>query len=235
VRGNKVIRSKVGFKVLGLCAMVLGLMSLGASAAQALPEWTYKNGSGLFNMGDLLPELKSSLESVRLLVTTKGGTVVSISCTAEEILNTKLKEGGKSTEGSIKFSGCTTQLNGVLSPKCEPFSGSEKGVINTKKLLYLLVLDAGVAAALVEPETGTTLAIIELGATCAVGEEVAVTGEEFLKDCNGEMQVHKVTHLLEDLLPGTISAFGVTASLIGSSNVSLKGTHAGLLWAGLAA
>ena len=228
------IRSRLGLKALLLSGLVLGLMAFSASAAQALPVWMV-NGADL-NNNTLLPEVGGELETTStLLFTTKGGTAVAISCTAATVTEAKLKEAGKTTESRVKFSGCSTKLNGTLSSKCEPFTGASKGVIETNKGLILIVLDAGVAAALVEPETGETLVTIALGETCAIGESVPVTGELFLKDCQNEFATEKVIHLVEQLLSETLKALGQPANLDGSAFIFLKGAHLNAPWSGLPA
>jgi hypothetical protein len=231
------IRSRLGIKALGLCALVLGLMAISASGAQA-SEWYYRTSptGTLTAMGDLLPELTGELENKTgsLLFTTKGGTAVKIECKAGKPEGGKLKEGGKSTEGTVKFSECETWLNGVLTANCEPISGTEKGVVKTKKGLVLVALHETETTALVEPETGTTLLEIELGAKCAIGEVVPVTGELILVDCNKEFTIHKKVHLVQEHATlHELKALGQPATLDGSALIRLAGTHESLEWAGL--
>jgi hypothetical protein len=228
-------RSRLGLRTSCLCVLIFSLMAIGASVAQALPEWTYLTAGGeLRNMGDLLPEVQfSSDPELTLLFTTKGGTKVAISCkTISTSTPIKLREGGKSTEGSLKFTGCITKLNGVTSAGCEPRTGAEKGVIKSKLILLLIVLHEGAPAVLEEPEVGQEMASIELGELCAIGETIPLKGHALWKDCENKFTTHLVTHLWSPLLV-TYEAVGVPASLDGSVFVKLAGAHEGLRWAGL--
>jgi hypothetical protein len=240
------IRSRLGLKALVLSGLVFGLMAFAASGAQA-SEWYYLEGSGatlkLLAMGDLLPTLGATFETGggTLELTTKGGTLLKVNCTALQV-NGKLKEGGKSTEGTVKFSGCEAFLNNETkaSTKCVPETAGTKLVVETKQGLVLVALHEDpvthvvTTTALVEPETGTVDAVFGLGATCSVAEEVEVKGDLTLEDCNNEFTVHKVAHLVKEhkTLHG-LTALGVPATLEGSAFVFLTGVHEGLLWAGL--
>jgi len=186
-------------------------------------------------MGDLLPEVQFSPDSPEMtfLFTTKGGTKVAISCTGISAAGIKLREGGKSTEGTVKFTGCITKLNGVTSANCEPRAGTEKGVIKTRVILLLIVLHEGQPAVLEEPETGQELAKIELSELCSIGETISLEGHGLWKDCEGKFKEHLVTHLWSPLLPTTYKAMGVSAAFDGSFFVKLVGAHVGLRWAGL--
>jgi hypothetical protein len=231
------IRSRLGIKALGLCALVLGLMAISASGAQA-SEWYYRTSptGTLTAMGDLLPLLTGELENQTgsLLFTTKGGTAVKIECRTAKPESGKLKEGGKSTEGTVKFSECEIFLNGTLTANCTPVDGGAIGVIRTKKVLILIALHETETTALVEPETGTTLLEIELGAKCAIGEVVPVTGELILVDCNKEFTKHKKVHLVtEHSTLHELKALGQPATLDGSALIRLAGAHESLEWAGL--
>jgi hypothetical protein len=231
------IRSRFGLKVPILCALLLGLMTVVASGAQA-SEWYFETGGKLLGVGDLLPALEATFETGggTLELTTKSGTLVKVNCTAI-VVNGKLKEGGKSTEGTVKFSNCEVFLNSETkaSTKCVPETSGIKLVIETKKVLLSIALHEGVPTALIAPETGTVISTFGLGAPCSVAEEITVTGDATLEDCAGEFVVHKVSHLWQEhkTLHG-LTALGVPAKLEGSGFVFLKGEgHQGLKWAGL--
>ena len=234
---NLMIRSKVGLKVLGLCAVVLGLMAISASGAQA-SEWYYKKEGKLLAMGDLLPSVGAAFETGggSLLLTTKGGTKLKINCTEISVTG-KLKEGGKSTEGKAKFGNCETFLNEETkaSTKCVPETAGKKLELVTNILLVLVGLHEGVPTAIVEPETGTTLASWSFGEACSVAEFFEVKGELILEDCKGEFSVHKVKHLFQEHKTlHNLTALGVPATLDGSAEYFLTGVgHEGLEWAGL--
>lgn len=234
------IRSKLGLKALTLSALVVGVMAIGASAAQANGDWTYINPSGgalkTFD-SSLVPTIQISTDVAGVLhFETKGGTKVLFLCpTAKLTENVKLLEGGKTSNGKVRFEGCTTDLNGSASKPCEPHNGTEKGVIVTKEGLGLIVLHNSEPAILIEPVTGTLLATIETGEECSIGASVNVNGHVILKDCfnsgAGALE-HKVTHLGEPAgLTGELTALGQPATLLGSVFAFLTGAHENFKWA----
>jgi hypothetical protein len=256
------IRSRLGLKALGLCALLLGLMAF-ASTAQAEPGsyWSLINAKGelikLPGAEDLLPETELEIENKtgELLFTTKSGTKVAILCTA-----VNWDEGGLLiAEGGIKlgrllFKGCITKLNGTTSAACKPKSGgAASGEILTEKFKVLIFLDevGGVKEDYYkilpedkESKASKLLAKLELGLECAIGETVNVEEKTlddgpWLKDCPAEGKTSKeraleyrVEHLLEEALPGTLLALGQPATIDGSLLVRLIGTHLGLKFRG---
>jgi hypothetical protein len=256
------IRSRLGLKALVLSGLVLGLMAFaGSSVAQAEPtaRWGYINPTTktleFFSKTlEASPVIEIENKTASLLFNTKGGTKVAILCTGAEF-----DEGGQlSSEGSIllgriKFTGCVTFLNGALSKPCEPKSASGVGTILTDKgtgliTLHTLIIEEEIekklvkleikdSTVLLKPDEGTRLVKIELGATCAIGEEVPVTGELVIWDCKGNksFETHAVSHLVEEF-PGLhgLVALGQPATLSGSANITLGGVHKGFEWAGLA-
>jgi len=243
------IRSRLGLKALGLCALVVGVMSMSAGAAQAQPnsKWFF-NGAQLAEA--LKPELQATLEnSMGSLLTVLGGKNIHILCTALKlvgatIFNTKeLKEGGQ-TLGKIDFSGCKffelVVAGGATKeiPACEPIAEGVKGLIVSnfvKGLIELHEPSAGVKEGFVKftPDPPATLfTTISLGEECAFGSELRISGSVGLKDCNKEFTVEKVTHLVEPVLQALIVNGGASATLDGSANVSLAGAHVGKTWSG---
>jgi hypothetical protein len=244
-------RSSLGSKALVLCAIVVGLLAFAmAGAAQAEPgaSWGYINPiSGKLELFTKLLEPSTQISELEnktgsLLFTTKGGTKVTILCTGVTI-----DEGGQlGPEGRIllfrlHFTGCVTFLNGTLSKACEPRTGASKGLILSAKAEGLIVLHKLLSGEidpmiLIIPDEKETLATIELGETCAIGESVAVTNHLDLWDCNKEFTVHKVSHLLEEFPElHLMKALGQPALIDGSILVKLTGTHEGYKWAGLPA
>jgi hypothetical protein len=237
------IRSKFGLKAFVLSGLLLGLMAF-ASAAQAETgaKWSLTTAGGVLEAikASLLPTVGGSLETEGILLfTTKGGTKVDILCTEASTEGITLLTEGKTTEGQVKFSKCITKLNGVTTANCEPVTGAEKGVVKTKKGLGLIILHLLTPNGAVEPlfrirpETGTVLATIELGTKCAIGEEVPVAGELFIKDCEGKFAVHQAIHLVEEGPLTSLTALGQPAKLDGSAFIFLTGAHLNLAWAGL--
>src|SRR3954469_22852589 len=113
------IRSRFG--LLGLCAMVLGLMAFSATAAQALPEWLLAEkapGTNLIKF--LAASLGLEKETTPILHTKIAGSTVLYECSTIQAVNAKLLANGAvgEAEGAVKgskvkFGGCITKLNGV--------------------------------------------------------------------------------------------------------------------------
>ena len=226
-------------RLMGLFAIVLGLMAFGATAAQAEPgaHWNV-NGSAI--SGALLPEVQAEEDTDHSTLLTKVGlSKVEILCDTIEFVGVKLHELGRAT-GKILYHECTTKLNGTAAAACTPKSpGQALGLIETNALDALIKLHTtgtGSKVDLLEllPAEGkTAFATLELGATCAIGSKFDITGKVFLKDCTEEGLVEKVKHLFEE---GPLSAllFGANAATIdGSAWGFLVGVgHAGLPFSG---
>jgi hypothetical protein len=224
------IRSRLGLKALGLCALLLGLMAFASSAAQAEPGayWSVIKASGellkIVLGSTLLPKLEISeieKKTAELLFTTKSGTKVAILCTAAEFDEGALliAHGGISLF-RIKFLGCITKLNGTISAACKPSGGGTakgSGEILTEKATGLILLDkleSGEVDDLVkitpedkESKTSKLFSKIELGPECAIGESVNVEAKTlgeglWLKDClgNSSFLEYQVEHLIEQAL-----------------------------------
>ena len=158
------IRSRLGLKVLGLCAALFGLMAVTAGSAQAEAGsfWTVVNPKTealtKITTEALLPEVQvKEIEELKavgeegkhaVLLTTIGATntPIAILCSTAELKKATeagapklLKEGG--LLGKAKFEGCTTKLKGVLSAPCKPHSpGSPEGTIETEVAKGLIKL-----------------------------------------------------------------------------------------------
>jgi len=146
-------RTRLG--LLGLCAIVFGMMAFGAGAAQAEvgAKWLILNSTGELKTDiklepsgviDLQLEATVGLEAVTtgVLHSKIAGIAVLFECTTLTTVNATLKaQGSIGTGAKIKFSGCITKLNNVTSIPCEPNAGGkEKGVINTNAGHGLIVL-----------------------------------------------------------------------------------------------
>ena len=107
------VRSRLGLKVLGLCALALGLMAFVTSVAQAEVTRTGKSQETAVTGTEEKPlEIKEIENKTGTLeFTTKGGTLVKILCTAA-----KFDEGGKLIkEGGISLG--RILVHGVLRPE----------------------------------------------------------------------------------------------------------------------
>jgi len=228
-------RSNSGLKILGLCGLALGLMCFMSSAAQAQAGAAWRvNGANI--TAPLKPGIKGVVENEALSLLSKIlGIAVKILCKALSMTSTLGTEGGVN-EGKMQYSGCATFLEGsaTASAPCLPKTAGVNDVIETNAVLGLLVLVGGVGEILIKPsKEGGPLVVIESSAECAVGQKMTITGEIYLKDCQGKIKDELVTHLLEpDNVNSTVKISGQATVYDGSLNVTLTGAHNGLKWSG---
>ena len=239
------VRSRHALRALTLCGLVLGLMAFTAAAAHAEEKahwWIVNKESKLV---ELNAQGTIKLENEKGTLLTKiAGVAVEFLCTAATLSTGGVLEAhGSISKGTkVKFTGCSTDLNGKATPACQPNNGgTEPGVIVTKPGHGLVVLFALETTKddIVEllPDEGETFATIEMGKECSIGTKVPVIGKRLtLKDCNNEFLVEKVEHLVEQG-PGTeLWVISKTAehvsNLDGSALAALSGEHTGLKWFG---
>jgi len=236
------VRSRLGLKALGLCALVLGLMAFVASGAQAETgaDWLVE-GKGV-NASGLNPSvgIKEIENKTATLLTKIAGTEVEYLCTGAELSGAKLEANGSVTNGgTVRFTGCVAFLNKKLNAACEPKNNfTENGVISTKPgkgLLVLHKLANGTIDAItrIEAKEGETLAVIE-NKECAIGSKVPVIGKLTLYDA--ALTTESVDHLitqgpLTELWTISKTAEHV-ANIDGTALVRLTGGHLGLKWSG---
>lgn len=231
-------RSRLGLEVLGLCALLLGVSSCAATSAdaEAGAKWSIEKSNGEFVDAGKLP---SSLTTngfeggIGQLLTTILGVAVSFKCTAVELVGVKLEgEGHTTTGGKGKFSGCSTKLGGVEAKECQPRSpGSELGTIQTNETKGLLALHKGESIVRVEPKSGTTLATIQMGEECPIGENVPINGKLTLVD--SLFGLTTVVHFVTQGALTELTAAGKFASTDGTVLIKLSGEHVGRPWKGL--
>ncbi len=250
------IRSKLGLKALGMCALVLGLMAVWAGAAQAEEtggSWTYleKGTAVLKTFEGLLaePEIDGKIEKdgtgapipVVLHAEALEGTKVLYECKAFTVSNgSKLKPNGI-VLGRLTFEECDTFLNGVLSKPCVPKEGKvTTNLIKAQMLLHKLAGGTIDKILIAEGETegggAANFATIESTATCALGIKVPVGGKFAIEPLNPT--THEVEHLIKEFAPLThlwiLSDTPEHASrILGSAWAFLEGADAGLKFAGL--
>jgi hypothetical protein len=230
------VRSRLGLKVLGLCALALGLTAFVTSAAQAEVNSRWKVAGAEVTGTQEKPLEIVSIENktATLEFTTKGGSLVKILCTEAKFDEggALIKEGGLSL-GRILFTGCSVELNKEAAPGCKAHStGQAVGTVLSEKGKGLMVLDVvgGVTENYVKitPDEGTTFAKIEMGEECAIGTLVKVEakagaeGGLWVKDCKGSesFKAEAATHLVEESLHGLL-ALGQPALIEGSAVVGL--------------
>jgi hypothetical protein len=235
-------RTKLG--LLGLCAVVLGIMAMSASSAQAF-SWLLLN-----TKMEAVPYLNALLayrsDTKDLTLFTKEvGIKFAITCSGEETVGISLAAEGKlNTGGKIKYTGCEAYGKGSLEEAlgCKVHSaGQAAGTVETGKLKGELVLHelAGGTKELltkVEPEAGSTgtLATI-LTEGCVIPESNPVHGVLYARDCEGKATEHKAEHLivsgpLTSLWVGSDTAEHLETSVSGSVWVLLAGPHLGYLF-----
>jgi hypothetical protein len=217
--------------ILAIClATAIGSLALAVAQAESTPTWSLSPSN---EIGPLLPvELSGKAEgTLDLLFTTGGGTKVEISCEKLALEKALLEAEGKSS-GTLSLSGCLTKLNGTTSSACKPFTGAQQGVIKSTALKSQLVLHEGASLARLEPVSGTTLAIVEVGEECAIGEEVPVTGVFYAKESAGELEVLKEAHTFEAGPLTAVKALGQTATFGGKAGFNPLGEHLGRRWSG---
>ena len=205
-------RTKLG--LLGLCAVLFGLMAFSTSAhATAGAKWLILTSGGVLKEGSTLhASLGLEKDSPTLVLHSEILKIkVLFLCTELKAVNAKLlangsigKEEGAVSGSQLLFSGCTTDLNGMAAPECTPSDPTDgAGKLVTKFLHGLIVLGAAKEDLVqIIPDVGKTYITLPLPAACPIGTSVPIIGELFLKDCENLMLTHVVKHLLETG-PGT--------------------------------
>ena len=237
------IRTKLG--LLGLCAVVFGVMAMSATSAQAALSWLVLN-SAKTTETELKAELAGESDGDVSLTTKEVSIKFTVTCSGFELVGVNLEAGGTLTNGGkVKFTGCeayeTAPLTGALG--CHVHSaGQTSGNVLTaegKGTLALHTLTGGGTEVLtkLEPKTGTTFATF-LTEKCVVPETNPVNGVLYLKDCEKKALTHEVKHLVEQgpltsLFVGSDTAEHLETSLSGSGWVKLGGAHAGLKFAAM--
>jgi len=221
-------RFKNRFRALALCIMALGLMTVGAASAQAEAgnHWSV-NGSILSGAATGTLEVEKFENDTASLLTEINKTKVKFLCKSAKLTNVQLVANGAVSEGTVTFHQCVTYLNDVLSPPCEPFSGTDKGLIQSEKAKGLLALHEGKLITVIKP-VGVNFGIIRLGEECSIGEEVPVTGQLTLLD--GEVSVEKAIHLVKQGPLTSLTALGNPATIDGAALLRLT---SGLKFSGL--
>jgi len=247
-------RTKLG--LLGLCAVVFGLMAFGATAAQADPlaKWLLAKNEAGTPLVTFLPVeavVEKDEGSTYVLHTEISKIKVLFLCTALTSTGLKLIATGSVAENlRLIYSGCSTDLNGSASGPCVPKNkGTEEGVIETKPLHGLLKLHKLVSGGLIDdvvlilPDKvggveSKLFVTMEFGAECAIGQKVPVIGHATIKACPGDnLLTHLLKHLVE-IMPELTTLWAITetaehvATLLGSAWIKLAGAHSGLLFSG---
>jgi hypothetical protein len=242
------IRSRLGLKALGLCAMLVGMFAF-AGTAQAEPGAFWLVNGGRISE-TLLPTVGAETDVKGVLLTTLNGKEIDISCETILLVGAHLVEPNGKILGKIVFHGCDflSLVGGVatLQKACEPFVGANKGLIETNVITGLIKLHEEKPVLVATPPAGGLFATIKLGEECAFGEELKVGNGEnkstkkvleaqfALKDCEGKALVDLVKHLVEELSALTslyVNGGETKATIMGSAWAFLTGPHEGLTFA----
>lgn len=230
------IRTKLGIKVLGLCALVFALMGIASSGAQGAASWLVLEPTGGTVTEGVGGEVILETDSPTLVLHShlSGNKAFLVTCTGITAVGIKLAAAGTIANGSkIKFSGCKTEVEGVLLGACEPTNaGTEKGVILTKGGHAALVLhelsptSKDELGLILPDEVGGPFAVIEMSKECSIGTKVPVGGKFVVKDCKNLLLTHSEKHLIEE---GPLTHLWVisdtvehAASILGSVWVKVK-------------
>jgi hypothetical protein len=249
------IRSRLGLKALGACALALSLMAVCAGAAQAEEtggSWTYINAAGQLKTFEGVlaePEVGGKIETGTVFVLHSealNGTKVLYECKKFAAFGSNLKPNGI-VLGRLVFTECEAFLNGTLSAACNPLSGSIiTNLIKAQMLLHKLpqnekkeIVKDKILIAEGENIGGgpiSTLAFIESTDSCALGIKVPVGGRFAIVPSNPS--THEVEHLFKEFSPLThlwilSDTAEHKANILGSGLAFLEGDHVGLKWAGL--
>ena len=248
------MRTKLG--ILGLCVVVVSMMAMSASSAQAAFAWLVLNAAGTVNtevtesggVVNLLAKVESEKDTADLTLLTKIlKLMISVTCTNIELINFNLEKLGTLSLGQVKFTGCAVYSGaalGTLLPCTVKSGGAAAGTVTsadaTGKLVLHTLTGGGTEVLLqIIPDVPPILATLLFeGAECPLPASSSVTGSLFLKDCLGQATTFAVKHLFEQgpltsLSFGSDTAEHLETSLIGSVFVKLGGPHAGLKWSGM--
>jgi hypothetical protein len=227
--------TRSSFRLLGLCAVVLGLIAFSAGTAQAETgaNWLV-NGK---TAGGLLSVLVSEVSEHWAILSEVLGITLNILCEDVTFVSIHLEGNGSLTNGGkLQLSGCLVYLKGELNSKCKPKAGgAEVGTILTNSMKGLLVLVGGSARIRLEPASGETIASVSMGAECPIGETIPIRGKLFLKDA--EMGTNLVKHsMTEDSTNSHLWILNLTAEHEVTCHflliTFLAGIHESFKWSG---
>jgi hypothetical protein len=243
------IQSKLGFKLLGLCALVIGLMAVSASAAQAAGFWDVNGVKDTLLATIQVKEIEElnppavTLRDVSLLANILGAHVV-FQCEKIELNGVATSTGGTLDHGDVTFSECVTFAGGSPIPNCQAkSSGQPNGTILTKPLEGELFKEGdGKKVVLIralkdaQGKPVEELFLINTGPKCFFGEDIPVVGTLALTD--PALETSSQTHLIVTNTTWTkLGVFdlqaGNAATLNGSAITLLVGNHLNQNWNGL--
>jgi hypothetical protein len=241
------IRSKLG--LLGLCAMVLGVMAISASGAQAAGSWLVLNAAEnaetevkvVEGKVNLLAALTGEIDTPEpKLLTHLVSLTVTVTCTNFTTSGISLEPEGKLSEGGrVVFTGCSVvakDSKGVESGECSVKSPEKPvGTIESEEgkgelVLHELAGGAKDVLTKIEPKTaGGAFATLKFApktetSTCLLPASNPVKGVLYVKDCavggNGA-ETFAVKHLIEQ---GPLTSLVVGAHSVEHLETSIDGS-----------
>lgn len=224
-------RRSLRHRLAGLCVTaVMGLIALGASAAQAAPpEWMVNGVNISFELAvTLSPEIEQiSFENKPNRVLVLLSTNLWFTCEAVAPENIVLKAGGTGS-GEARFTGCKTlTLSGgvmTLNPTCAP----QEPIVAAFN--FAIALHGSPTKAYVKmtgANAGGRFATITISnEACAFAGSREVKGTFWIEDCTNQFETEQFTHLIkEGSMPasqlGGLTLGGGAATIDGSVNLQL--------------
>jgi len=226
-----------------LCAMVIGVMAFGVTAAHG-SEWLLAklNGGKIESIGFLPAPIQVTPEVLVVSHSKLFGLDWLVECSAVSIVDGALQAAGAlgRLPGVISgiraiMKGCKTRISGVTSKACEPNAGGKEPGVIKSNLGHGEIVSENIVR--LSPDTGETYATIEMGEECSIGEKIPVLGSLFVKDADNGFLQYKFEHRIEvDPIKSLLYSISKTEehrlSILGVIRVFLEGTHKGLDFSG---
>ena len=236
---------KRGLGVLGVVAVLLGLIALMSISARAEvgANWKVKSANVTEKLSPSIgikeiEKISGTEEKYVGILTNLGEEKLDFRCTGLSAIGAKLEPEGRITSGmKFKFSGCITVISGKFAFGCNPFyEGKEKGVIVTQALKGLLGLHEGKQSLVsFEPVKGPTFLAVEFSEACIFGvsgRPWPFNGKLTLKD--SALGTESVTHLFVEGPLSNLALEGTApTTFCGSVVWELTGEHKGQSWSGI--
>lgn len=240
--------ARFGLKLLGLSALVMGAIAIGAAGvaqAETGACWGYLNaktelkcfGEGGLEAGAIFTFVNNTItelvENLNFEILCTGGQLIE---------GGKLIASGSIATSRVKFTGCISLSRAptlTKLPACTPNDPTGgMGTIVTEKVTGSIQLHEGEPTVSLKPASGEVLKKILFSEECAVGEELLVKGGLVFSDVGGKasFEEHKLTHTFTEVSKLQLIRVGLNKVVIDGSVVfSLASPHNSLRWAGKAA
>jgi hypothetical protein len=230
-------------RVFGICAVALTAMAFSATAAPAETgaQWLLARTFGAESVPFLEAKVGLATETgTSWVLHSIFGLSLLFECSQLQFVNARLKEnGGIGTGAQIKFSSCTTKINGSSAPECRPKTEGEEGVIKTHPLHGLIELHKSGAVEEIlrlTPDTGETFVTFETMKGCVIASKFTMFGKLTFRDGENHLLWYMLEHLLE---VGPLTELWMfkksdeqKVSILGSAWAFLTGEHEGLWFRG---